>query len=188
MDDRSADHVSASSSSPEHNVPTEKAVAAKSVPARAAKESPASKKSSRIDAARDLARSAPASKYFDRSRRRARRMLDDPEALQRVAEQSSRAGAAKGVPFADVMEDFRALVRLVVAYARGNYRDVPPDALALVVAGLVYVISPVDLLPDSIPGVGVMDDAVVVGWVIKSVRDELDAFRTWEAHQKHFGG
>lgn len=33
-----------------------------------------------------------------------------------------------------------------------------------------------------------MDDAVVVGWVIKSVRDELDAFRTWEAHQKHFGG
>jgi hypothetical protein len=28
-----------------------------------------------------------------------------------------------------------------------------------------------------------MDDAVVIGWVIKSVRQELDAFRAWEVGQ-----
>ena len=81
------------------------------------------------------------------------------------------------------MDDFRTLVRLVVAYARGNYRDIPPDSLALVVAGLLYVVSPLDLIPDALPGIGFADDAVVVGWVIKSVRGELDEFRAWELSQ-----
>jgi hypothetical protein len=41
-------------------------------------------------------------------------------------------------------------------------------------------ISPLDLIPDTIPGVGLLDDAVVVGRVIKSVRKELEQFRAWE--------
>jgi uncharacterized membrane protein YkvA (DUF1232 family) len=81
------------------------------------------------------------------------------------------------------MDDFRTLVRLVVAYARGNYREIPTDSLALVVGGLLYVVSPLDLIPDAVPVVGFMDDAVVVGWVIKAVREELDAFRAWELGQ-----
>jgi uncharacterized membrane protein YkvA (DUF1232 family) len=135
---------------------------------------------SRRAAVGQLARSAPMSKYFTNARARAARMLDDPDALRKVADESFRSAASRSGPFAAVMDDFRTLVRLVVAYSRGNYRDIPPESLALVVAGLLYVVSPLDLIPDFVPGVGYLDDAVVVGWVIKSVRDELDAFRAWE--------
>ena len=104
-----------------------------------------------------------------------------------MAEESYRSGASRGGPFAAVMDDFRTLVRLVVAYARGNYRDIPPDSLALVVGGLLYVVSPLDLIPDVVPGIGYLDDAAVVGWVIKSVRQELDTFRAWEVGQELAG-
>jgi uncharacterized membrane protein YkvA (DUF1232 family) len=97
-----------------------------------------------------------------------------------VAEESNKKGLSKSDGFDEVLEDFRTLVRLVVAYARGNYRDIPADSLVLVVAGLIYVVSPLDLIPDTIPGVGLLDDAVVVGRVIKSVRKELEQFRAWE--------
>ena len=165
-----------------------KAAAKKAAPGTAAKKSaehksPASKKGSRLGAAQELARSAPMSRYFANARTRARRMLDDPEALRRVADESYSSGASRSGPFAAVMDDFRTLVRLVVAYARGNYRDIPPDSLALIVAGLVYVVSPLDLIPDAIPVVGFVDDAVVIGWVIKAVRQELDGFRAWELGQ-----
>lgn len=168
--------------------PAKKTPAKKTAPATAAKKptakkAQASRKTSRLDAARDLARSAPMSKYFTNARARARRMLDDPEALARVADESYRSGASRSGHFAGVMEDFRTLVRLVVAYARGNYREIPPDSLALVVAGLLYVVSPLDLIPDAVPVVGLMDDAVVIGWVIKAVRQELDEFRAWELGQ-----
>ena len=110
-------------------------------------------------------------------------MIDDPEALKRVADEAYSSGASRSGPFTAVMDEFRTLVRLVVAYARGNYRDIPPASLVTVVAGLVYVVSPLDLIPDPIPVLGFSDDAVVIGWVIKSVREELDAFRAWELGQ-----
>ena len=49
----------------------------------------------------------------------------------------------------------------------------------VILGGLIYVVSPLDLIPDVLPG-GFVDDAVVVGWVVKTVRSEIDAFREWE--------
>ena len=119
------------------------------------------------------------SRFFGAARKRAERLVNDPERLQRIAEDSYKSGAARSGPFTAVMDDFRTLIRLVVAYARGHYREIPPDALVVVVTGLVYVVSPLDLIPDFLPG-GLLDDAVVVAWVVKTVRGELDDFRAWE--------
>lgn len=47
-------------------------------------------------------------------------------------------------------------------------------------AGLIYFVSPVDLIPDVIPVIGLTDDAVVLGFVIRTVRQELEAFMAWE--------
>ena len=127
------------------------------------------------------AAAAVSSKFFQRQRERAQKLLDDPEALRRVAEDANRSGVLRSGPFAVVLEDFRALIRLVVAYARGHYRSVPVESLVVIVAGLLYVLSPIDAIPDAIPGVGVLDDAAVVGWVVKTVRGELEAFREWES-------
>jgi len=46
-------------------------------------------------------------------------------------------------------------------------RDVPIRSKALLLAGLVYLVSPVDLIPDFIVGAGWIDDLVIVpllGW------------------------
>lgn len=121
------------------------------------------------------------SKYFQRATERARRTVGDPQRLREIANMAGRSAQTTTGPFADVLDDFRALIRLVVAYARGQYRAIPVDALVVVVAGLIYVVSPVDLIPDAIPGIGALDDATVVLWVVKTVRNELDAFRLWES-------
>jgi uncharacterized membrane protein YkvA (DUF1232 family) len=44
----------------------------------------------------------------------------------------------------------------------------------------VYFVVPVDLLPDALPGVGFVDDVLVIRAVVESVRDELERFRAWE--------
>lgn len=140
-----------------------------------AKETRAARATATADAA-----AAASSKFFQRQRERARKLLNDPEALRRVAEDANRSGALRSGPFAAVLEDFRALIRLVVAYTRGHYRSVPVESLVVIVAGLLYVLSPIDVVPDAIPGVGFLDDAAVIGWVLKTVRGELEAFREWE--------
>jgi uncharacterized membrane protein YkvA (DUF1232 family) len=154
-------------------VPTKKAAAKKAVPTKKA----AAKKAA--PARGGAPQDAAGSRFFASARKRAERVLNDPERLQQIAEDSYKSGASRSGPFGAVMDDFRTLIRLVVAYARGHYRDIPADALAMIVGGLLYVISPLDLIPDVLPG-GFADDAAVVVWVVKTVRSELDAFRAWE--------
>lgn len=157
---------------------------AKTATPAAKKSEPAEKKAAPVakkaQSAAARAKSAVGSKYFKRAQTKARKILSDPEKLQKIADESNRSAAVRSGPFEEVMDDFKVLVRLVVAYSRGHYRDIRPDSLLLVVTGLIYVVSPLDFIPDVIPVAGYLDDAVVIGFVIKSVRGELDAFRAWE--------
>ncbi len=78
-----------------------------------------------------------------------------------------------------VKTDLQTLLRLLQAYGEGEYRDVSGKNLALAGLGLVYLVSPLDVLPDFIPG-GFADDAAVVGFILKKIRAELVKFEAWE--------
>ena len=82
-----------------------------------------------------------------------------------------------------VKADLQMLLRLMRAYGEGDYRDVSGKNLALAGLGLFYLVSPLDVLPDFIPG-GFADDAAVVGFVIKKVRTELVKFEAWERERR----
>jgi len=77
--------------------------------------------------------------------------------------------------------DIPLLVRLLKAWKDGRYRGLSVQTLVAVVAALLYVISPLDLMPDFIPGIGLFDDAVVLAWLLSSIAKDLDRFREWEA-------
>ena len=48
----------------------------------------------------------------------------------------------------------------------------------IAIAGaLAYVVFPIDIIPDFIPGVGFIDDVFVVGIVMKNISDELEQFK-----------
>ncbi len=54
--------------------------------------------------------------------------------------------------------------------------------LGLAALALLYLASPLDVLPDFLPG-GFLDDAAVVGFIVKKIRTELAAFEAWERGQ-----
>jgi uncharacterized membrane protein YkvA (DUF1232 family) len=49
---------------------------------------------------------------------------------------------------------------------------------------VLYVVSPVDFVPDFIPGIGFLDDAAVVALVLHSMAQDLAAFRMWEQNRR----
>ncbi len=84
---------------------------------------------------------------------------------------------------ASIRGDLSLLQELCVAWWRGSYRAINPQALVAIVAGLIYFVSPVDAIPDFIPGLGLVDDLAVLAWVMKTWGGELEAFRTWRDAQ-----
>lgn len=78
-----------------------------------------------------------------------------------------------------IKSDLQTLLRLLRAYGEGEYREVSGKNLGLAALGLFYLVSPLDVLPDFIPG-GFADDAAVIGFVLRKLRGELAAFEAWE--------
>ena len=50
----------------------------------------------------------------------------------------------------------------------------------MVVAAIIYFVSPFDLIPDSIPVFGLVDDATVLAFVARSNLTLISNFRKWE--------
>ena len=74
----------------------------------------------------------------------------------------------------------QTMLRLVRAYERGEYKQVSKNSLLWIVAGLNYLIDPLDLIPDWTPLLGYVDDAIVVAFVTDKTRKTLDDFMIWE--------
>lgn len=79
-----------------------------------------------------------------------------------------------------VWDDVRAALRLLVAWVRRSYRQVSGTSLLLLVAALLYFVTPVDLIPDTLGAIGFVDDVAVIQTAVEAVRTELDRFRAWE--------
>ena len=81
----------------------------------------------------------------------------------------------------DVLRDKVVLLGgLLKAYASGEYRNIEFQNLLKVIAGFVYFISPIDLLPDFLPFVGFADDVALLMFIIKSISDEIEKFELWK--------
>lgn len=76
--------------------------------------------------------------------------------------------------------DIAVLLSLVRAYIKKQYTDVSPSTIMLAVAGLIYVVTPVDLIPDYILGPGLLDDAAVIGIVLQAIRMDLNKYKKWQ--------
>lgn len=107
----------------------------------------------------------------------ARRLLEGgrlPGLLRAVADKGER-----NARFARVRDDLNLLLGLCAAWWRGEYRAVGRQALLSVVAALLYFLAPLDMVPDWLPGAGLLDDLAVLAWVMRTWAAELDAYRAW---------
>ena len=79
-----------------------------------------------------------------------------------------------------LLGDIPLLCMIVVDYVKGEYTEIPLASVIGIIAALIYFFSPVDLIPDCIPGIGLLGDAAVIGIAIKAVDNDLQAYREWK--------
>ncbi len=87
-----------------------------------------------------------------------------------------------------VFEQAKIMLAMVKDYWKGAYREVPYWAISAVALALLYVLNPVDVIPDMLLGVGYLDDATVVAFCLKLVQKEIEKYQEWAAKTKSAGG
>ncbi len=85
-----------------------------------------------------------------------------------------------GGPLGKFITEIKLLFTLIKDYVSGEYREIPWWTISAVVAALIYVLSPIDLIPDFIPIIGYIDDAAVVAACLKLIQNDLQKYQTWK--------
>jgi uncharacterized membrane protein YkvA (DUF1232 family) len=129
---------------------------------------------------------ALASPAFKQCIETAKSYLGDPsKASQLLANSNAKLDqmeASRG-PVGDAVRAGRTGVRMIQAYVEGRYKAVPVKSLVSIAAALLYFIQENDLIDDSTPFIGYVDDAGVIMLALKMIQGDLDAFVAWEQEQ-----
>lgn len=123
-------------------------------------------------------------RHFRRELRRARESVgiaDDEEILAAAADlvQSMRRSDLPDF----VVERLDRLETLLAMLTDPEWR-LEDEERNPALSALAYLCDPEDLIPDDIPGIGLLDDAVMIELVFREVRHELDAYEDFRRYRK----
>ena len=84
-------------------------------------------------------------------------------------------------PLKKFAHNIKLLFSIIKDYANGTYREIPWTTIAGIIGTLIYIFSPIDLIPDFIPIFGLMDDAAVLAVCLAAIGMDLKKYEAWKS-------
>jgi uncharacterized membrane protein YkvA (DUF1232 family) len=84
--------------------------------------------------------------------------------------------------FAELIEDVKVTIELIKYYINGEYTALSKRSLIVIIIGFLYLVNPLDIIPDFLIS-GFIDDAAVFAYLIKKIHHEIDVFKQWKLKQ-----
>ena len=105
--------------------------------------------------------------------------IGETVAQEKKAEQMAKKGF-----LSQYWQDIKTSFALLKDWYMGNYTKIPFRMVASIAGAMLYLISPLDVVPDWVPFGGLLDDALVLAAIFALSRSDLDAYTIWAGRQK----
>jgi len=110
--------------------------------------------------------------------KKAKELLEDDEKIEIFLQKLEKK--LKVIPKAgDTLAMAPIMASLVKSYIKKEYTNIPIGTIIAVISALIYMIHPVDIISDVIPGAGYLDDAAVILACIKLVGSDIEEYDEW---------
>lgn len=121
-----------------------------------------------------------AQELLNRGIAEAEEVIQNPSGVDEILVQLEEK--LKSVPaIGNTLSSLPLMIAMIKAWIKKEYTEVSPKVIASLVGAILYLIRKKDLIPDSIPIVGIADDLAVMGLALKLSEPELKAFSAWRA-------
>lgn len=109
--------------------------------------------------------------------------LDDKEKSQSLLKKAVEKARENEGALGEALKKLELLIEMFRAWIKGDYREIPKRSIVMIIAAIIYFVSPIDLIPDFIVGLGFFDDAAVIGYTIRQISSDIDKFEEWKESQ-----
>lgn len=124
-----------------------------------------------------------AKKELEKGKKEAEQLLNEPEKLEVILQ--SLENKLKVIPkLGDTLSIVPTMISLVRSYIKKEYTKIPMGTIISIICALIYILNPFDIVPDSIPGFGLVDDAAVIMVCLKLVESDIKAYEKWRKENK----
>ncbi len=115
---------------------------------------------------------------LENNRDEAEELLKDSDKTERFLQRIEEK--LKNIPLVgSKLSNIPVMISLVRSYIKKQYTDLPLGTIIAIISALIYFLSPIDILPDSIPVLGYFDDATVIGVCWKLVESDVNEYVKW---------
>jgi len=80
----------------------------------------------------------------------------------------------------EAWHDLSALIRMLRAWAKREYTQVPRKTVTAAIAAILYFVAPLDAVADFIPVAGFLDDFFILSWIFGTIHSDVEEFVRWE--------
>ena len=124
--------------------------------------------------------------FFKKSESKASVILKDKsKANDTIKEALGKAVTNKG-QLEGVWAKMVLLFAVAKDYVNGDYTEIPKRSIIAILGGLIYFLSPIDIVPDFVPVLGFIDDVFVLNLVYKQVLKDLEKYKIWKDAQINY--
>ena len=119
-----------------------------------------------------------ARELLDKGTEEAQEIITNPSKVDEILVQLEEK--LKTVPaIGSTLADLPLMIAMVKAWIKKEYTGVSPKVIACLVGAILYLLKRKDLISDSLPVIGIVDDLAVMGLALKLSEPELKAFAEW---------
>ena len=115
--------------------------------------------------------------------KRAERMTDKDIGETIGKEKKAEQMAKESSFLRQYWKDIKTSFALLKDWYMGNYTKIPFRMVASIAAAMLYLVSPLDVVPDWVPFGGLLDDALVLAAVFTISRRDLDEYLAWASRK-----
>lgn len=88
--------------------------------------------------------------------------------------------------FSSILDDMETAMDMIMDWKNGDYTNLSKDTVIIVIVGILYLLDPLDIVPGFLKK-GFLDDFIVIIYLLKRIKDELDLYREWRGTQLYSG-
>lgn len=99
----------------------------------------------------------------------------------------NQAEVANKINNAGMLKKYTEIGKLMYAmlkdYQKGIYKDVPWFTIAAIAFSFLYILNPLDIVPDFIPGLGYIDDFAIITFAIRFIETDIHKYLDYKLEE-----